>query len=162
RSTSIGDSRIFHAARDLVPNLQVQTGGDRVALLGACDGIVEINATSLIPSFPRQQSSGYDILGPRSREYAGLLATMVRGEAKNRPEIWRIAQIKAATGMPLTLHGGSGTDDDDFRCAIEAGMTTFISAPNCAWRGAAGWTAAGAGQPRSVTAVSRSRRGDAK
>jgi len=25
--------------------------------------------------------------------------------------------------MPLTLHGGSGTDDDDFRRAIEAGMT---------------------------------------
>jgi fructose-bisphosphate aldolase class II len=53
----------------------------------------------------------------------GLLAAMVRGEAKKRLDIGRIAQIKAATGMPLTLHGGSGTDDDDFRRAIEAGMT---------------------------------------
>ena len=33
------------------------------------------------------------------------------------------AAIKAATGVPLTLHGGSGTDDDDFRKAIAAGIT---------------------------------------
>src|SRR5262245_42170333 len=26
-------------------------------------------------------------------------------------------------GVPLTLHGGSGTDDDDFRKAIAAGVT---------------------------------------
>jgi fructose-bisphosphate aldolase class II len=51
-------------------------------------------------------------------------------------DIERIAQIKAATGMPLTLHGGSGTDDDDFRRAIEAGMTiVHISTElRLAWR----------------------------
>ena len=38
--------------------------------------------------------------------------------------------------MPLTLHGGSGTDDDDFQRAIEAGMTiVHISTElRLAWR----------------------------
>jgi fructose-bisphosphate aldolase class II len=66
----------------------------------------------------------------------GLLATMVRGEARKRLDIGRIAQIKAATGLPLTLHGGSGTDDADLRHAIEAGMTiVHISTElRLAWR----------------------------
>ena len=60
----------------------------------------------------------------------------MRGEARKRLDIRRIAQIKAATGMPLTLHGGSGTDDDDFRRAIEAGMNiVHISTElRLAWR----------------------------
>ena len=33
-----------------------------------------------------------------------------------------IAQIKRAVGIPLTLHGGSGTDDDDLRSAIKEGI----------------------------------------
>jgi fructose-bisphosphate aldolase class II len=80
----------------------------------------------------------------------GLLATMVRGEARKHLDIERIAQIKAATGMPLTLHGGSGTDDDDFRRAIEAGMTiVHISTElRLAWR--RGLEAALAAEPDSI------------
>jgi fructose-bisphosphate aldolase, class II len=37
-------------------------------------------------------------------------------------DIDRIAQIKRATRIPLTLHGGSGTDDEDLRKAIAAGI----------------------------------------
>jgi fructose-bisphosphate aldolase class II len=37
-------------------------------------------------------------------------------------DIERIAQIKKATRVFLTLHGGSGTKDDDFRKAITAGI----------------------------------------
>ena len=33
-----------------------------------------------------------------------------------------IAQIKNAAQVPLTLHGGSGTDDEDLRKAIAAGI----------------------------------------
>jgi fructose-bisphosphate aldolase, class II len=69
------------------------------------------------------EAAGVDVLAPAVGNMHGLLATMVRGEAKKHLAIERIAQIKAATGMPLTLHGGSGTDDNDFRRAIEAGMT---------------------------------------
>jgi fructose-bisphosphate aldolase class II len=48
---------------------------------------------------------------------------MVRGEAEKRLDIARIADIKAATGTFMTLHGGSGTNDEDFKKAIKAGIT---------------------------------------
>jgi len=40
-----------------------------------------------------------------------------------RLDIERIAAIKKIAAIPLTLHGGSGTDNDDFRKAIQAGIT---------------------------------------
>jgi ketose-bisphosphate aldolase len=96
------------------------------------------------------EATGVDVLAPAVGNMHGLLATMVRGEAKKHLDIGRIAQIKAATGMPLTLHGGSGTDDDDFRHAIEAGMTiVHISTElRLAWR--RGLEAAFAAEPDNL------------
>jgi len=48
---------------------------------------------------------------------------MIRGEAQKRPDIGRIAQIRKATGLFMTLHGASGTNDDDLSRAIQAGIT---------------------------------------
>jgi fructose-bisphosphate aldolase class II len=53
----------------------------------------------------------------------GMLKSMVRGETRKHLDIERIARIKAAAHVFLTLHGGSGTADDDFRKAIAAGIT---------------------------------------
>jgi Fructose/tagatose bisphosphate aldolase len=53
----------------------------------------------------------------------GMLKSMVHGETKKHLDIARIAQIKSAARVPLTLHGGSGTDDEDLRKAIAAGIT---------------------------------------
>jgi fructose-bisphosphate aldolase, class II len=64
-----------------------------------------------------------DVLAPAVGNMHGLLQSMVHGEAEKRLDIQRIAEIKAATGMFMTLHGGSGTRDEDFRQAIKAGMT---------------------------------------
>jgi len=47
---------------------------------------------------------------------------MVAGETKKRLDVDRIAEIKRATGLLLTLHGGSGTDAEDLRRAIAAGI----------------------------------------
>lgn len=47
---------------------------------------------------------------------------MVHGQTKKRLDIPRIAQIKTVTRALLTLHGGSGTDDEDLRKAIAAGI----------------------------------------
>jgi fructose-bisphosphate aldolase class II len=52
----------------------------------------------------------------------GMLESMVHGKTKKRLDIERIAEIKKAVGTFLTLHGGSGTDDEDFRKAIAAGI----------------------------------------
>lgn len=63
-----------------------------------------------------------DILAPAVGNMHGMLESMVQGKAKKHLNIERIAQIKQATGIFLTLHGGSGTDDVDFRRAIAAGI----------------------------------------
>jgi len=68
------------------------------------------------------QSTGVDILAPAVGNMHGMLQTMVQGDVKKRLNIGRIREIKSASGSLLTLHGGSGTDDEDFREAIAAGI----------------------------------------
>jgi fructose-bisphosphate aldolase class II len=64
-----------------------------------------------------------DVLAPAVGNMHGLLQSMVHGETEKRLDIKRIAEINAATGIFMTLHGGSGTRDDDFQQAIRAGVT---------------------------------------
>ena len=68
------------------------------------------------------ESTGIDILAPAVGNMHGMLQSMVQGETKKRLDIVRISQIKSAARVPLTLHGGSGTDDEDLRKAIAAGI----------------------------------------
>ena len=74
------------------------------------------------------------LLGPLHDQLAAQLKAAPIGaqelfrlkKAMNAVAVWvepsRIAAIKAAVGIPLTLHGGSGTDDADFSRAIAAGI----------------------------------------
>jgi fructose-bisphosphate aldolase, class II len=68
------------------------------------------------------ESTGVDILAPAVGNMHGMLRSMVQGETKKRLDIERIAGIKRAARVFLTLHGGSGTDDEDLRKAIGAGI----------------------------------------
>src|SRR5262244_372337 len=68
------------------------------------------------------ESSGIDILAPAVGNMHGLLKSMLQGQTRKRLDIQRIAQIKSATRVPLTLHGASGTDEQDLRKAIAAGI----------------------------------------
>jgi fructose-bisphosphate aldolase, class II len=68
------------------------------------------------------ESTGVDVLAPAVGNMHGMLRSMVKGETKKRLDIKRIAEIKSAARVLLTLHGGSGTDDEDFRKAIAAGI----------------------------------------
>ena len=116
------------------------------------DTVAESSLILTRPDEARQfaEATGVDVLAPAVGNMHGLLATMVHGEARKHLDIERIAQIKAATGMPLTLHGGSGTDDGDFLRAIEAGMTiVHISTElRLAWR--RGLEAALAAEPENL------------
>lgn len=63
----------------------------------------------------------------------GMLKSMVHGEARKRLDTARIAQI---TGTLLTLHGGSGTDDEDLEKAIpgEINIIHINTELRVAWR----------------------------
>jgi fructose-bisphosphate aldolase, class II len=69
------------------------------------------------------ERTGVDVLAPAVGTMHGMLKTMVSGETKKHVDAVRIAAIKRATRKPLTLHGGSGTDDQGFLDAIGAGIT---------------------------------------
>lgn len=79
-----------------------------------------------------------DLLSPSVGTTHGMLPSMIRGTEHKRLDIPRIAAIKNAAAVPLTLHGGSGTDDDDFRRAIQAGITMIHinTELRVAWRSA--------------------------
>jgi fructose-bisphosphate aldolase class II len=67
-------------------------------------------------------STGVDLLAPAVGNMHGMLTNMVSGKSKIHLNVERIAQIKNAARVFLTLHGGSGTDDEDLRKAIAVGI----------------------------------------
>ncbi|MGH7905628.1 MAG: class II fructose-bisphosphate aldolase [Candidatus Binataceae bacterium] len=91
-----------------------------------------------------------DVLAPAVGNMHGMLESMVHGATHKRLNIQRIVEIKAATGILMTLHGGSGTDDDDFRRAIKAGVNIVHvnTELRLAWR--RGIETALAGQPKEI------------
>ena len=68
------------------------------------------------------ESTRVDILAPAVGNMHGMLQSMVQGATRKRLDIERIPQIKSAARVFLTLHGGSGTNDEDLRKAIAAGI----------------------------------------
>jgi fructose-bisphosphate aldolase class II len=68
------------------------------------------------------EATHVDVLAPAVGNSHGMQKSMVAGEEKKHLDIGRIREIKMATGFLLTLHGGSGTADEDFKAAIDAGI----------------------------------------
>lgn len=64
------------------------------------------------------QNSGIDLAAPAVGNIHGIITS---GQPKL--SIVRIAQLAGIAGVPLVLHGGSGSPDDEFTAAIKAGMT---------------------------------------
>jgi fructose-bisphosphate aldolase, class II len=68
------------------------------------------------------QVSGVDALAPAIGNRHGMSRSMVDGSSRKHLDLARIAEIKAAANCFLTLHGGSGTGDEDLVGAIRAGI----------------------------------------
>lgn len=64
------------------------------------------------------KSTDIDLFAPA----VGNIHGMVKSGNPNL-DIERIRSIREAAGVPLVLHGGSGITDEDFRRAIEAGIS---------------------------------------
>ncbi|MCX6712855.1 MAG: class II fructose-bisphosphate aldolase [Candidatus Vogelbacteria bacterium] len=62
--------------------------------------------------------TGVDLLAPA----VGNIHGMLKSSPDPRLHIDRIKAIREAGGVPLVLHGGSGTVDEDFTSAIKAGV----------------------------------------
>jgi ketose-bisphosphate aldolase len=68
------------------------------------------------------QTTAVDALAPAIGNRHGMSRSMVDGSTRKHLALARIAEIKAAANCFLTLHGGSGTADQDFVGAIRAGI----------------------------------------
>lgn len=82
------------------------------------EGVSE--ATQTDPEQARKfvQETGVDLLAPSVGNIHGMVKS---GNPKLNIE--RIKAIREKSGVPLVLHGGSGTTDEDFLKAIEAGIS---------------------------------------
>ncbi|PIT92648.1 MAG: tagatose-bisphosphate aldolase [Candidatus Harrisonbacteria bacterium CG10_big_fil_rev_8_21_14_0_10_42_17] len=78
------------------------------------------------------EETGVDFLAPA----VGNLHGMFKAAKNPHLNIERIKAIKEMAGVPLVLHGGSGTPDEDFAAAIQAGVdVVHISTElRSAWR----------------------------
>jgi fructose-bisphosphate aldolase class II len=96
------------------------------------------------------ESTGVDILAPAVGNSHGMLQSMVQGDVRKRLDLTRIREIKRASRSLLTLHGGSGTEDNDLEDAIAAGINIIHinTELRVAWR--RGLEAAFAKNPREV------------
>ena len=65
------------------------------------------------------QETGVDLFAPA----VGNIHGMIRGSGNPHLSIDRVGAVRAAAGVPLVLHGGSGISDEDFTNAIKAGIT---------------------------------------
>jgi len=80
-------------------------------------------------------ATGIDVLAPAVGNMHGMDKSMVQGKERKRLDVHRIAQIKQATGVFITLHGGSGTEDEDLRKAIAGINIIHINTEvRVAWR----------------------------
>jgi fructose-bisphosphate aldolase class II len=68
------------------------------------------------------KATGIDVLAPAVGTMHGMVRAMVSGNEHKHLDIPRIKQLSDFTGLPITLHGGSGTEDSDFVAGIEAGL----------------------------------------
>ncbi|MCL5795235.1 MAG: class II fructose-bisphosphate aldolase [Patescibacteria group bacterium] len=80
--------------------------------------ISESTMTKPIEAAEFVKESGIDLFAPA----VGNIHGMVKG-GNPKIDIERIRLIRDAAGVPLVLHGGSGITDEEFKRAIEAGIS---------------------------------------
>lgn len=123
---NIADTRrAVEALKSINPAILVE---GEIGYIGASSEVMEKAPEGITLSTPEEArqfvaETRVDVLAPAVGNMHGMLTSMVRGEASKHLDIERIAAIKRAVQIPMTLHGGSGTDDDHFRRAIKAGMS---------------------------------------
>jgi ketose-bisphosphate aldolase len=117
--------RAVEAIKSINPNCMVE--GEIGYIGSASDVIDKVPEGAGIMSTPEEakqyvSATKVDVLAPAVGNMHGMLTSMVHGDAQKHLDIPRIAAIREAAGVFMTLHGGSGTNDEDFKRAIKAGM----------------------------------------
>lgn len=81
------------------------------------DGVSEATMTTPEDAKYFVDATGIDLLAPSIGNVHGMVKS---GNPRLHPE--RVKAIRQATGIPLVLHGGSGSMDEDFLSCIKEGI----------------------------------------
>jgi fructose-bisphosphate aldolase class II len=119
--------RAVEAAKSINPSIVVEGEIGYIGSGSEIHRVAEARGPLTTPEEAKQfaAETRIDVLAPAVGSAHGMQPAMITGETHQHLDVARIAAIKAATGLPLTLHGGSGTADGDFRAAIGAGITVI-------------------------------------
>ena len=113
------------AAKSVHPGILVE---GEIGYIGASSTIHASVPKDLSPLTTPEEAKQFvdatrvDLLAPALGTMHGMLKSMLTGKESKHLNIPRISEIKAATGIFLTLHGGSGTDTPEFVEGIHAGL----------------------------------------
>ena len=120
-----GTKKAVEAAKSINPSILVE---GEIGYIGASSSIHASVPKDLSPLTTPEEARQFvdatavDLLAPALGTMHGMLKSMVSGKETKHLNIARIAEIKAATGVFLTLHGGSGTNTAEFVAGIRAGL----------------------------------------
>lgn len=82
------------------------------------EGVSEASMTDPAEAKAFVEATGLDLLAPSVGNVHGMVKS---GNPRLHPE--RISAVRESAGVPLVLHGGSGSSDEDFVAAIGAGIS---------------------------------------
>jgi fructose-bisphosphate aldolase, class II len=104
--------------RDILVEAELGFIGQSSKLLDEIpEGVSEETMTKPEEAKSFVEQTGVDMLAPSIGNVHGLVRG---GNPRLHPE--RVKEIREATGIPLVLHGGSGSMEEDFKNCIKAGV----------------------------------------
>ena len=104
--------------RDILVEAEVGFIGKSSKILDSIpDGVSEETMTKPEDAKAFVEATGIDMLAPSIGNIHGIVRS---GNPRLHPE--RVKEIREATGVPLVLHGGSGTMNEDFTSCIQNGI----------------------------------------
>lgn len=111
-------------ARRVAPDVLVEAelgyiGGSSKLLDAVPEGVSFDNLTTPEEARRFVDETGVDLFAPAVGNIHGMLKNM----PEPRLDVERVRAVRASAGVPLVLHGGSGTSEEDFRSAIKAGIS---------------------------------------
>jgi fructose-bisphosphate aldolase class II len=104
--------------RDILVEAEIGFIGQSSKILDTIpDGVSEATMTTPEDAKAFVDATGIDLLAPSIGNVHGIIRS---GNPRLHPE--RVKAIRQATGIPLVLHGGSGTMNEDFIACIQEGI----------------------------------------
>src|SRR3989344_1999845 len=112
--------RVKKENRDILVEAELGfIGTSSVVLDKIPDGVSEETMTKPEDAKKFVEATGIDMLAPSVGNVHGMVKT---GNPRLHPE--RVKAIREACGIPLVLHGGSGSMNEDFIACIKSGIST--------------------------------------